>query len=82
MNGYKKDASFRGAAKAGLKKMDQRHMNFTQRNCLNFHHDSLKSVSNRQLAISKTRQPQIFADKRRSENEVVLRNPAASFCRC
>jgi hypothetical protein len=36
MNGQQKDAPFRGAAKAGLKEMDQRHVDFAQGNGFNF----------------------------------------------
>jgi hypothetical protein len=36
VHGQQQDAAFRGAAKAGLKEMDQRHVNFTQGNGSNF----------------------------------------------
>jgi hypothetical protein len=37
----KQDAAFRGAAKAGLKKVDQRHANFAQGDGFNLHRHSL-----------------------------------------
>jgi hypothetical protein len=62
MNRQQKDAAFRGAAKAGLKEMDQRHANFTQSNCFNFQWGSL--VSNWQLSKSLSRRfSQISADQ-------------------
>jgi hypothetical protein len=41
MNGQKEDAAFRGATKAGLKEMDQRHANFAQGDGFNFQRGSL-----------------------------------------
>src|SRR5579864_1739833 len=62
MDGQQKDPALRGAAKAGLKEMDKRHVNLTQGDGFNFQRNSFE-----QLAINKTGQPQIFADQRRSE---------------
>jgi hypothetical protein len=57
MNGQQKDASFSGPAKAGLKEMDQRHVNFTQTYSFNFQRGSLAvKATSKQL---KTDQPQI-----------------------
>src|SRR5579871_143735 len=46
MNGEQKDAAFRGAAKAGLKEMHQRHMDLTQGNGFNFQRNSLLAAGN------------------------------------
>jgi hypothetical protein len=56
MNGQQKDAPFRGAAKAGLKEMDQRHMNLAQGNGFNFQRGSLVH-NNQQLAIGNWQKP-------------------------
>jgi hypothetical protein len=59
LNGQQEDAAFRCAAKAGLKKMDQRHVDLTQGDGFNFQRNSFEQ-------LAKTGQPQIFADQRRS----------------